>query len=120
MAISEASNLPARIVTGFVDSQINELLSLDAKREVAFSLVSIGHQPSTPASPPTNSPLNFPIVPYSTEEIDYPAMRKMHEASSLDSGVEVGAMRGAAHSAQPPRPKRDDLVAVILWRLSSS
>ncbi len=105
VAISEAANLPTRIVTGFVDSQINELLSLDAKREVAFSLVSIGHQPSTPASPPQISPLNLPIVPYSTEEIDYPAMRKMHEASSLDSGVEVGAMRGAATAHSLPAPK---------------
>jgi SagB-type dehydrogenase family enzyme len=94
LAMSETSNLPAKIVTGFVDSQINELLSLDTKREVAFSVVPIGHQQSAPPIAPQISPLNLPIVPYSKEEIDYPAMRKMHEASSLDSASEVAGMRG--------------------------
>jgi SagB-type dehydrogenase family enzyme len=105
LAMSEASKLPAKIVTGFVDAQINELLSLDTKREVAFSLVSIGHQQSTPSTPPPISPLDLPIVPYSTEEVDYPAMRKMHEASSLDSASEVAAVRGQTPSHDSPPPK---------------
>ena len=105
LAMSEASHLPARVVTGFVDAQINELLSLDTKREVAFSLVSIGHQQSPPSSPPQISPLNLPIVPYSQEEVDYPAMRKMHEASSLDSPSEVTAGRGKTPSNDMPPPK---------------
>jgi SagB-type dehydrogenase family enzyme len=105
LAISEASKLPARIVTGFVDSQVNELLSLDTKREVTFSLVSIGHQQATPPSPPKISPLNLPIVAYSKEEVDYPAMRKMHEASSLDSVSEVAAVRGKTPSIDAPPPK---------------
>ncbi len=105
LAMSEASNLPCKIVTGFVDSQINQLLSLDTKREVAFSLVSIGHQQSTPPSPPSFSALHLPIVPYSKEEVDYPAMRKMHEASSLDSAGEVAAWRGQTPVLQSPPPK---------------
>ncbi len=105
LAMAEASNLPAKIVTGFVDSQINELLSLDTKREVAFSLVSIGHLHSTPPSPPQISPLKVPIVPYSKEEVDYPAMRKMHEASSLDSAGEVAAVRGKTPTNDSPPPK---------------
>ena len=98
MAMSEASNLPARVVTGFVDSQINDLLSLDTRREVAFSLVPLGHQQSSPSAAPQTSPLNLPIVAYSNEEIDFPAMRKMHEASSLDSASEVAAVRGQTPS----------------------
>jgi SagB-type dehydrogenase family enzyme len=105
LAMSEASNLPAKIVTGFVDSQINELLNLDTKREVAFSLVPIGHQQSTPPIPPQIAPLNLPIVPYSKEEVDYPAMRKMHEASSLDSASEVAAGRGNTPAHDFPSPK---------------
>ncbi len=114
VAISEASNLPARIVTGFVDSQINELLSLDTKREVAFSLVPIGHKQATPPSPPQISPLELPIVPYSKEEVDYPAMRKMHEASSLDSAAEVAAMRGKTPSQRRSPAQRDELRRCIL------
>ena len=92
-------------MTGFVDSQINELLGLDTKREVAFSVVSIGHQQSTPSKPPQISPLDLPIVPYSKEEIDYPAMRKMHDDSSLDSASEVAALRGKTPANNLPPPK---------------
>lgn len=105
LAISEGSRLPARVVTGFVDSQINELLSLDTKREVAFSLASIGHLHATPPNSAKIPPLNLPIVPYSKEEVDYPAMRRMHEACSLDSASEVTAERGKPPSSDAPAPK---------------
>lgn len=105
LAMSEAAKLPARIVTGFVDSQINELLSLDTKREVAFSLVPIGYEQASPSAPPQISALDLPIVPYSKEEVDYPAMRKMHEASSLDSSGEVVSLRGKTPAHDSPTPK---------------
>jgi SagB-type dehydrogenase family enzyme len=113
LAISEASKLPARIVTGFVDTQVNELLSLDTKREVAFSMVSIGHQQATPPNPPKISPLKLPIVPYSKEEVDYPAMRKMHEASSLDSASQITALQGKTPSSDAPKPK--GAVTALVW-----
>jgi SagB-type dehydrogenase family enzyme len=93
LAISAAMNFPANIITGFVDAQVNELLSLDMQREVAFSLISLGH---TEARPPVASPvvaLELPTVPYSASEVDYPAMRKMHTASSLESPGEVTTWR---------------------------
>lgn len=94
LAMSTASHLPAKIITAFVDSRVNALLSLDTKREVAFSLAPIGHTHQALPSSPEISPLDLPNVPYSKEEVDYPAMRKMHEASSLDSADEIAAWRG--------------------------
>lgn len=105
LAISAASKLPAKIVTGFVDSQVNALLDVDPSREVAFSLVTIGHQKSTPPKSPEVSPLSLPVVAYSKEEIDYPAMRKMHEASALESAVEVAAWRGTTLTHERPASK---------------
>jgi SagB-type dehydrogenase family enzyme len=105
LAMSAASNLPASIITAFVDSELNALLGLDTKREVAFSLVPIGHKKATPSSSPQIAPLELPLVPYSKTEVDYPAMRKMHEASSLDSPGEVAAWRGQTPSQQFPSPK---------------
>lgn len=105
LAISAASKLPAKIITSFVDSQVNALLDVDPMREVAFSMVAVGHQESTPSSSPEISPLSLPIVAYSKEEIDYPAMRKMHEASALDSSAEVAAWRGKTPTHELPAPK---------------
>jgi SagB-type dehydrogenase family enzyme len=105
LAMSAASNLPASIITAFVDSEVNALLGLDTKREVAFSLVPIGHKKATPSSSPQIAPLELPLVPYSKTEVDYPAMRKMHEASSLDSPDEVAVWRGQTPLQQFPSPK---------------
>ena len=105
LAISVASNLPAKVLTAFVDSQVNALLGLDPKREVAFSLVPIGHKHAMPSSSPQIRPLELPLVAYSKEEVDYPAMRKMHEASSLDSAAEVAAWRGNSPLHLFPSPK---------------
>ena len=105
LAMAAAAKLPARIVTAFVDSQVNALLSLDTKREVGFSLVSVGHTNRAPSASPEIAPLDLPIVPYSTSEVDYPAMRKMHEASSLESAAEVAAWRGKTASHALPAPK---------------
>lgn len=105
LAISAASNLSAKVVTGFIDSKVNALLDVDPQREVAFSLVAIGHQESTPANSPEISPIALPVVAYSKEEVDYPAMRKMHEASSLESSAEVAAWRGVTLAHELPASK---------------
>ncbi len=107
MAVATALKLPAKVVTGFIDSQVNTVLGLDTRREAAFSIVALGHQQDAPPNPPELSPLELPIVPYSREEVDYPAMRKMHEASSLDSSEEVIAYRGKTPAHEFPAPKDD-------------
>jgi SagB-type dehydrogenase family enzyme len=105
LAISAAMDLPARVITGFIDSQVNTLLDLDTKREVAFSLVPVGWTQSTPPPPPAVEPLGLPFVPYSAKEVDYASMRKMHEASSLDSVAEVIAWRGKTPGNEMPPAK---------------
>lgn len=106
LAISAGLKLPAKVIDGFVDSQVNALLGLDTEREVAFSMVAIGHHESELPAPAEISPLELPIVPYSREEVSYPAMRKVHEASSLESREEVISWR-ARTPAQHPEPTGD-------------
>lgn len=112
LAISTAMNLPSRVFTGFVDSEINALLDLDTHREVALSLVTLGHTQSSPSPAPAISPLGLPVVPYSAKEDDYPSMRKMHEASSLDSAAEVTAWRGAPPATEMP-PAKETTTALL-------
>lgn len=105
LAISAACKLPAKIVAGFVDSRVNELVGVDTKREVAFSLAAIGYQKEDLPASPEISAIELATVPYSKQEVDYPAMRKMHEASSLDSGQEVTAWRGKELPQHASMPK---------------
>ena len=112
LAISTAMNLPARVAVGFVDSQVNALLDLDTKREVAFSLITLGRTQSTPGQSPAVEPLVLPVVAYSATEVDYAAMRKMHEASSFDAVKEVIAWRGKTPGSEMP-PAKETTTALL-------
>src|SRR5260370_5536103 len=90
LAVAAASGLPAEIVQGFVDAEVNRLLELDARREVSLCLVPIGHR--SPSSPPLAHqapPVGLETIPLSEREVEYPAMLEMHKASSLVSEDEV-------------------------------
>ncbi len=105
LAVATALGLPAQVVCGFVDASVNRLLDVDPQREVAFSLVALGHVAAPlPPSPAEISQLRLETVPLSEREVDYPLMREMHAASSLDSPEKVEAWRGQTPVADFPPP----------------
>jgi SagB-type dehydrogenase family enzyme len=101
LAVSKASGLPAEIVIGFVDDEVNRLLDLDTRREVSLCLVPIGRK--SESSPPGQREvpaLGLETIPLSEHEVEYPAMLETHDASSLESAEEVAQWRGK-HSVFP-------------------
>jgi SagB-type dehydrogenase family enzyme len=135
LAMCTATQLTATVVMGFSDDPVNELLVLDTGREVAFSVVAVGSNAALHIPPaPLLRPLYLETVPLSDHEVDYPAMRGMHAASSLATADEVRAWReqqtpGDAVEprgptiALPPAPEeeisRDAIERVILRRGST-
>jgi SagB-type dehydrogenase family enzyme len=107
LATAAALKLPARVLSGFIDSEVNALLGLDTTREAAFSIVSVGYKKARIPRAPEVGPLSLPVVPYSGEEVDYPAMRRMHDASSFDSPAELKNWRGKTPS-RPGTPTTGD------------
>ena len=102
LAMSTALGLPAKVICGFVDADVNGLLDVDTEREVAFSLVSVGRAADSLSVPrQAISPLGLETVPLSREEVDYPAMRAMHAASSLVSPEEVTGWREQTLAVRP-------------------
>ena len=129
LAMSTSLGLPARVLLGFVDSEINQLLDLDTDREVAFSMVSLGNT-SEKTNPVAMEllPLNYSILPLSEREVDYPELRQVHAASSLVSTEEVRQWRSGVDRAsstlsglEPVREtaSQDSIEQVILRRASS-
>jgi len=102
LAVAAADRIPLRVVLGFVDETINHLLGLDTEREAALSLVAVGHQSggTLPPAPPAPR-LVLDTLPLSTREVDYPAIRAAHSASSLASSDEVRAWRRALPADEP-------------------
>ncbi len=105
LAVATALGLPARVVCGFVDANVNRLLDIDPQHEAAFSLVALGHIAALPPqSPAESSPLCLETIPLSRFEVDYPLMREMHAASSLHSAEEVETWRGHTPLINFPPP----------------
>jgi SagB-type dehydrogenase family enzyme len=108
LAVATALELPAKVVCGFQDAEVNRLLDVDPQREAAFSLVALGHVSALPRQPPSEiSPLGLETVPPSQREVDYPRMREMHAASSLNTADEVRRWRSGTPLTRflPPRGK---------------
>jgi SagB-type dehydrogenase family enzyme len=101
LAAAAARKIAAKVVVGFVDSALNQLLSLDTQREAPISLVALGNA-TAPAigSSPSIEPVAFETVPLSKTEVHYPAMRAMHEASSLESETDVAEWRERGQRAE--------------------
>jgi SagB-type dehydrogenase family enzyme len=135
LAVGTALGMPAKLLCGFVDANVNRLIDIDPQREVAFSLVALGHIPGLPSQSPAElTPLALETIPLSRREVDYPLMREMHAASSLNSTDEVAKWRAskltissrpAPETLIPLRPlsetemPRDSIEQVILRRGSS-
>ena len=134
LAVATALGLPAKVVSGFADDKVNSLLEIDPQREVAFSLVPLGHVVAPPPHATAVSPLGLETVPLSRHEIDYPFMREVHAASLLHSPQEVALWRGGTPLTLFPPPSgkiaqlqplsdaeipRDPIEQVILRRGSS-
>jgi SagB-type dehydrogenase family enzyme len=104
LAVAASSELPAKVVMGFAEDQVNRLLDVDGERESAVCLVALGRNgaPSTPAA--AVHQLGLPTRPISAREIVFPAITEMHAASSLASAREVTEWRSRPLRRTLPHP----------------
>ncbi|PYM16986.1 MAG: hypothetical protein DMD81_10785 [Candidatus Rokuibacteriota bacterium] len=105
LACGDAMGLAPRVLTGFVDTAVNRLLGLDVRHEAALELVPLG--PETAVAPVARAlpPIQLDVVPLSSSEVDYPALRDMHEASMLDSAAAVDHWRTGRLDDASPRSR---------------
>jgi SagB-type dehydrogenase family enzyme len=109
LAVAAAGDLPARLVLGYADRQVNDLLGVDGRNEATIALCALGSASAPVPAAPEVSPLALHVRPISPRQVDFPAIGMLHSASELRSGAEAAAWR-----AEPPRgpiaPPRSDPV----------
>jgi SagB-type dehydrogenase family enzyme len=104
LAAAAGHGVPAKILCGFVDEEVNRLLGLEDGREAALSLTPLGRFNDPPGEPPEITPLSLKTVPLSKSRVDFSAVQEIHAASSLTSSEEVAAWRGGIRPPQSPEP----------------
>jgi len=110
LALGDALGLAPRVLTGFVDVEVNHLLGVDPAREAALEVVPLGPEGETAPSLGPLPAIAHEVLPLSSDEVDYPALRAIHEASALGRVADVTAWRGAA--APLPRQPRGARLAL--------
>ena len=93
LALSKALDLPAKVVFGFVDEQVNALLDIDGEHEAAVSLLALGYTGQLPPESPVLPPLAYPTAPLSAYQVAYPDIVILHKQSSLATPQEVAEWR---------------------------
>jgi len=103
LSAANALGQPARMLGGFVDSEIDRLLGLDSEQEASTCLISVGMggtEAGFPADLPgiTAGDLGF------TSPLAYPESDRLHAESRLDTSQQVRDWRGQEQPAmaQPP------------------
>ena len=106
LGAARALALPARLVTGFVEREVNGLLGLDPEKEGALVLVPVGAEGAPAPIAPIVSPLAHAVIPLSSREVDEPLLRDAYANSSFDAEAEViewrdGPALGAGAGSRP-------------------
>jgi SagB-type dehydrogenase family enzyme len=116
LAISNSAGLATTLELGFVDSEVDRLLGLEAKKEatVALAVVGAGRAEKSPRLHQPIPSLALDINPLSKGEVDYPIIWETNESSELGSRSEtdswktsLGPSKRKVPSITPAFPLRD-------------
>ena len=103
LAVSTSMGLPSRIIQGFADQTVNELLGLQGEKEatILLSPVGSGSRSSGDHSRQKIGPIPFKVRPLSNEETEYTGIWDAHRASSLQNKEEIDKWSKARLAPEP-------------------
>ncbi len=104
LAVAASSGIPARVVVGFADAPVNQLLGIDGREEAALALVPLGAASPPPPPPPPLPTLELRVRPLSPRRVDYPLIAAAHAATALTDGAAAAAWRTARWPVAPAPP----------------
>ena len=110
IATAMSFGLDTKLITGFVDKVVNEMLCLEEKKEASIVLAPIGIGLSQEEPKQIEYPSRFvpDIVPISQgKEVEYEQIWKLHNASSLNSSDEVREWTRSIATMQEIRETED-------------
>jgi SagB-type dehydrogenase family enzyme len=98
LALAASGRFEARLLTGFVDRDVNRILGVDGQEEVGLALLSIGRADRA-VDTTEPEPLELEVAPLSRRQVPYPDAYALHDASTLTSAESLRRYRAAADGA---------------------
>jgi SagB-type dehydrogenase family enzyme len=108
LATANAMGLPARIIMGFLDDNVSQLLCLEDQREAAIAIAAVGRERSKDTITPSQQhnemdrisddiPIPKIRALSKRDEINYPEIWELNRASKLTSKQEIEEWISNAH-----------------------
>jgi SagB-type dehydrogenase family enzyme len=101
LAVARQEGVDARIVTGFVDADVDRVVGIDGRVERSLVVTALGRAAASPA-PAELEPLELEVEPMWRRSVAFPEADGFHEASSLRTTHEVETYRRARPSGTVP------------------
>lgn len=95
LAVARSIDLPTRVVTGFADDQVADLLGLETATEAPIAIVPLGTDDPVPAPPPLD-PIDPDTRPLSPDPKVYDTITDVYDQSTLSTATAVTAWRNQA------------------------
>ena len=125
LALAASGGHPAEVIAGFADNDVNALVGIDGRTEMALAVVPIGDSGERTALPASEARLHerpqHAVAPLSRQAREYPELVAVHTAGLLDSDEAASWQRSSARRSKPPQDSqcRDGVETVIRRRGSS-
>jgi SagB-type dehydrogenase family enzyme len=104
LAVAAASELSTKVVMGFVDDEVNQILGVDGERESTICMIPLGQGGQPSASPGSIEPLTLETIPISARELEFPPLPEMNRATRLASQDDVALWRANPLHRTLPEP----------------
>ncbi|MBM7790621.1 SagB/ThcOx family dehydrogenase [Tenggerimyces flavus] len=106
LSVAASSKIKSKLVFGYADDLVNDLLDLDSKREATVALVTLGggSENDGPPTAPTIGKLDHKTTRLSHAEVTFHAITDLHQASSLETGADAAEWRSKAWQRELAEP----------------
>jgi SagB-type dehydrogenase family enzyme len=122
LALAQASALPARVILGFVDAELELLLGLDGVKEFPLCVMALGTGAPATADAAAPEPLSVQALPLSPREMVFEAITQANDAGRLATPAEVEAWRdaGLPSGSGPAVDELPDPIDTVIARRGSA
>ncbi|HEX4919646.1 MAG TPA: nitroreductase family protein, partial [Candidatus Bathyarchaeia archaeon] len=109
LATCFSAGLSARLLVGFVDSEINQLLGLKAGTEATVALAAIGlaRNELENRAPKKIPEIDLKTEPLSKDKMEYPIIWETNKASELQTQTAVREWQNSFHQSRNDRPMHE-------------